>query len=133
MQLDADRQRRGYLLFSPDGLTTQYPASLDRRELAITTTEQVGNYRLLSGGAGRLDLGFSVNYATEQTQLERISEGELAGIFGPVKFRLARTQQQIDRDISAGRVGRELFPSLILIIAIVLALESLVSNRFYRE
>ncbi|NLF08772.1 MAG: hypothetical protein GX594_12455 [Pirellulaceae bacterium] len=133
LQLDADRQRCGYLLFSPDGLTTQYPASLDRRELAITTTEQVGNYRLLSGGAGRLDLGFSVNYAPDQTQLERISEGELAGIFGPVKFRLARTQQQIDRDISTGRVGRELFPSLIFIVVLVLGFELLVSNRFYKE
>lgn len=133
LRLDADQQRRGYLLFSPDGMSTQYPAVLDRPELAITTTEQVGNYRLLSGGQGRVDLGFSVNYALGQTQLERLTEAELSGVFGPVPYRMAKTRQQIDRDISAGRVGRELFPSLILIIALVLALESLVSNKFYRE
>ena len=31
-------------------------------------------------------------------------------MFGPLKFRLARTRQQIDRDVSLGRVGRELYP-----------------------
>ncbi len=133
MRLDPAQQRRGYLLFTPDGMSTPYPAVLDRRELPITTTDQVGNYRLLSGGEGQVDLGFSVNYAPKQTQLERITEGELSGIFGPVKYRLARTRQQIDRDISAGRVGRELFPPLILIVALILALESFVSNRFYKE
>ena len=44
-------------------------------------------------------------------------------MFGPVKFHLARTREQIDRDISTGRVGRELFPPLILIVALVLGLE----------
>ena len=32
-----------------------------------------------------------------------------------------------------GRVGRELFPPLILIVALVLGLEMLVANRFYKE
>ena len=133
LQLDAAQRRQGYLLFLPDGMSISRQAVLDRRELPIDTTNQVGNYRLRSGGQGEVDLGFSVNYAPQQTQLERISEAELSGAFGPAKYRLARTRRQIDRDISAGRVGRELFPSLILIVALVLALESLVSNRFYKE
>ena len=133
LQLDADRRRRGHLLIAPDGTSTPYPAALDRSDLAVTTTEQIGNYQLLSGGQERTDLGFSVNYAPEQTQLDRVAEAEFAGIFGPLQYRMAKTRQQIDRDISAGRIGRELFPPLILIIALVLALESLVSNRFYKE
>ena len=93
----------------------------------------MGNYRLQAGGSGGENLGFSVNYAPEQTQLDRLTDKELAELFGPVKFRLARTREQIDRDISMGRVGRELFPPLILIVAIVLGLEMLVANRFYKE
>ena len=54
-------------------------------------------------------------------------------MFGPVKFHLARTRQQIDRDISTGRVGRELFPPLIVFVALVLGLELFVANRFYEE
>ncbi len=137
LRLDPTQQRRGYLLTTPDGLSSQYPAELNRRELAVTTTDQVGSYRLRAGGTsgvvGGVDLGFSVNYALGQTQLDRLTDPELAGVFGPVKYRLARTREQIDRDISAGRVGRELFPPLILIVAILLGLELLVSNRFYRE
>ena len=48
-----------------------------------------------------------------------MTDQELSGIFGPLQFRLARTRQQIDRDVSAGRVGRELYPVLILIVALV--------------
>ena len=50
-----------------------------------------------------------------------------------LKFRLARTRQQIDRDVSLGRTGRELYPPLIVLIALVLGLEMLVANRFYKE
>ncbi len=133
MRLDAAQSRRSYLLFKPDGQSSPYSPNLDRRELPISTTDQVGNYRLESGGAGGVKLGFSVNYAPDQTRLDRLSDHELAAMFGPLKFQLAHTREQIDRDISTGRVGRELFPPLILMVALVLALEMLVANRFYRE
>jgi hypothetical protein len=80
-----------------------------------------------------VNLGFSVNYAVHETQLDRLTDQELAGVFGPLKFRLARTRQQIDRDVSLGRTGRELYPPLILLIALALGLEMLVANRFYKE
>ena len=133
LPLDDPARRRSYMLFTPDGLGFPISADLQRDELAITATDQVGNYRLQAGGAEGVDLGYSVNYAAEQTQLERLNDEVLTGIFGPVKYRLARTRQQIDRDISAGRVGQELFPPLILLVAIILGLEMLVANRFYRE
>ena len=110
-----------------------FPPNLGRHDLAITATDRVGNYRVQAGGSHGVDLGFSVNYAPEQTRLDRLTDQELTEMFGPVKFRLAHTRQQIDRDISVGRVGRELFPPLIVMLAMVLALELFVSNRFYRE
>lgn len=132
LPLDATAGRQSFLLFAPGGETTPYAADLNRQELAITTTDRVGNYRLRSGGTGGVDLGFSVNYAPDQTRLDRLDDRELAALFGPVKYRLARTQKQIDRDVSAGRVGRELYPPLVLIVALVLGLEMFVANRFYR-
>jgi hypothetical protein len=133
LRLDAAQQRRGLMLFAPDGTSSPYPADLSRRELAIAATEQAGNYRLAVEGDPAASLGFSVNYAPEQTRLERIEPNELAGLFAPLEIRMARTRGQIDRDVSQGRVGRELFPALIIVVALVLALESLVANRFYRE
>ncbi len=133
LQLDAAARRRGYMLFAPGELSFPIPADLNRRELAITATDRVGNYRLQAGGSGGVNLGFSVNYAVHETQLDRLSDQELAGVFGPLRFRLARTRQQIDRDVSLGRTGRELYPPLIVLIALVLGLEMLVANRFYKE
>ena len=133
VRLDEASRRRGYMLYAPDGLTTPYPADLNRRDLIVTTTDRVGNYRLRSGGAEGVDLGFSVNYAPEQIRLDRMTDAELSAIFSPIKFQLARTREQIDRNISTGRVGRELFPPMILLVALVLAFEMLVSNRFYKE
>ena len=101
--------------------------------LVITATDQVGNYRVKAGGKAGVDRGYSVNYGSGQTQLQRIDEQELAKILAPSAYRVARTQNEIERDISTGRVGRELFPTLILLVALALAMEHLVANRFYKE
>jgi hypothetical protein len=131
--LDTATRRRDYLLFTPGGLSFPVSADLKRHEVAVTATDQVGNYRLQAGGSEGVDFGFSVNYAPDQTRLDRLNDQELVGLFGTVKFRLARTRAQIDRDISVGRVGRELYPALILVVALVLGLEMLVADRFYKE
>ena len=46
---------------------------------------------------------------------------------------MSRSQEQIDRHVSLDRVGRELFPLLIAIVAILLGAEHVLANRFYRE
>ena len=107
---------------------------MKKHALIITTTEQPGQYRLQAGGqAAGVDRGFSVNLAQEQTQLQRIAEKQLLALFGPFKPHLAHSRDQIDRSVSMARVGRELFAPLILLVALVLAAECLVANRFYKE
>ena len=51
LQLDAAARRRGYMLFAPGELSFPIPADLNRRELPITATDRVGNYRLQAGGS----------------------------------------------------------------------------------
>jgi hypothetical protein len=46
--------------------------------------------------------------------------------------RTARTRQEIEVRVGLGRVGRELFPALILAVVVVLGAEHLLSNRFYQ-
>ncbi len=132
--LDPNQQRSTYLLTGPGGINFPLSADQQHHRLVVTVTEQPGNYRVRAGGEkGGFDRGLSVNLAPEQTQLERLAENALGEIFGPYKIRVARTKEQIDRDISMGRVGRELFPPLILIVALILALESAAANKFYRH
>jgi len=134
LRLDAAERRRNYLLTTPAGLKFSLAADLRRHVLVVTSTDQVGNYRVQAGGReSGVDRGFSVNFSPPQTQLEQLPEKELAELFGPLKYRLARTKNEIERDISTARTGRELFGPLILLVAVLLAFEHLVANRFYRN
>lgn len=132
LPLDDQGRRRTYVLTAPDNVKTTITP--DRHELSITAAEMAGNYQVQGGGrASGIERGFSVNLTPDQTRLDRIEEAQLAELFGPFKFRLARTADQIDRSVTMGRVGRELYPMLILILAGVLALEYVIANRFYRQ
>jgi hypothetical protein len=118
----------------PDELPFPQSADLKQHVLMVSSTQRPGNYRVRAGGLlSGVDRGFSVNLAPEQTQLGRISEEELAEFFGPDNYRIARTADEIERDLNTARVGYELFPWLILVVAVALALEHTVANRFYRE
>ena len=104
------------------------------QELAIAATEALGNYRVQAGGRQeRLDRGFSVNSPTEMSQLRRIPAARIVAALGEDRVRVARTRGEIEVRVGLGRVGRELFPALILAVALVLGAEQLLSNRFYRS
>jgi hypothetical protein len=134
LRLDPSDKHDIYQVFAPGDLTFPLSADPKRRDLTVSSTDRVGNYRVRAGGlVSGVDRGFSVNLARQQTQLERIPADELSQLFGPIDYRIARTTDQIERDINTARAGWELFPALMLAAAIVLALEHVVSNRFYRE
>lgn len=132
LALDSATQRQNYLLLAPDGLSFPLSADLKRQVLTVSSTQQPGNYRVRAGGAAGVDRGFSVNLDPEQTRLDRLTKEQKAEIFAALGCRVARTRAEIDRDVSMGRVGRELFPALILLLGVVLGAEMLVANRFYR-
>jgi hypothetical protein len=134
LKLDPETQRANYLLSGgPSDTAVTLSADPKAHRLVITAAEQPGNYRVQSGGReGGFDRGLSINLAPEQTQLERLDRKELEQIFAPEKIRIAQTKKQIDRDVSMGRVGRELFPPLVLLVAVFLGLEAFLANRFYR-
>jgi hypothetical protein len=136
LHFDRHSPQGNYLVTPDDDPTLKFQVALDpqRRVLLVSSTDRPGNYRVQAGGekAG-VDRGFSVNLAPEQTQLERLPRENLKEIFGPYDFRLAQTLDQLDRQINTARVGRDLFPLLILIVALVLGAEHVVANRFYKE
>ncbi|MGW8256550.1 MAG: BatA domain-containing protein [Thermoguttaceae bacterium] len=132
IELDPNERRSSFVLMGPGNANYPLSADLDRHQLAITAAEGPGNYRVRSGGLETgFNRGFSVNLTAAQTQLKRISQDQLEGIFGDVKIHIARAKEQIAREIVKGRVGRELFPLLIFLVVVVLALESILANRFY--
>jgi hypothetical protein len=126
--------RTSLVLTTPDGLKTTVPTDAAQETVRITTTDSPGNYTLEAGGSlAGVRTGFSVNLPVAQTELDRIGKESLDAIFGGFPYHVARNRDEIDRDVSEGRVGRELFPLFMMLVVLALAAEQVVANRFYRE
>jgi hypothetical protein len=134
LSLTPSEQVTSYVLELPGASAVRQTLAPGQTDLSITSTDAVGNYRVRAGGReGRLDRGFSVNAAVANTQLARADFAAIETALGKDRVRLARTQKEIEVRVGLGRVGRELFPVMILLLAAVLAAEGLLSNRFYRS
>jgi hypothetical protein len=124
----------GYVLTTPGGDQIRTPVDEAHHSIVVTSTEMPGNYRLRAGGGEQgADWGFSVNLPPSVSQLERVTPDELKAVFASAPFRLARERAEIDRSVSAGRAGQELFPYLMLLLILVLACEQAMGNRFYQD
>jgi hypothetical protein len=134
LRLSGEERYTTYLLATPRGDTYRQSADPKQRSIAIAATQSIGNYQVTAGGEqGGLNRGFSVNVPLKASDLTRTDEEGLKQVFGDVEFRLARNREEIDRHVSTGRVGRELFPLLMALLAIALAAEHVLANRFYRR
>ena len=132
--LNPQHSFQSYVLTAPDRTESRVTPDLKQQVLVVPFTDQLGNYRVQAGGtAGGVDRGFSVNLPAEQTRLERISQGELAQHFGPVPVRIARNREEIDLDFGPGGGIWHLFPILVFAAAVVLGLEHVTANRFYKK
>lgn len=123
-----------YLLLTPTGDSIRQSLPAGDNAITVSSTETPGSYRLVAGaGETELDRGFSVNYPLEATQIDRLTEEEFKAVLGDFPWQVARTREEIEHRVSEGRVGQELFPYLIALVAFVLAFEHFLANRFYRE
>jgi hypothetical protein len=129
------RQRvASYALYLPSGESVRRTLPPGEDAIRISTTGDLGNYRVASGGESRqLDRGFSINVAPEVTQLERIAREALAAALPAKQIEIARSLGDVQRYVDIGRSGRELFSWAITLVALVWGTEHLLSNRFYRE
>jgi hypothetical protein len=111
-----------------------FPVAIDRARgtVTITATLDPGNYKVRAGGeaAGVAD-GFSANLDPAATDFRRLSPEDLTRVLGS-DHRLARTEDEIVRDVNEDRIGTELFGWTIVLAAIAMALDWIVANRFYR-
>ncbi len=123
-----------YVLRMPGSEAVRQSLAPGQQDLHIASTERLGNYRVLAGGEqGALDRGFSMNAPATMSRLERAPFEPIAEVLGKDRVRLAHTREEIEVRVGLGRVGWELFPWLILAMALVLGAEQVLSNRFYRE
>ena len=110
-----------------------FPAAVDQKRgtITVTATQLPGNYVVRAGGeVGGVSKGFSANVAPAATDFSRLSAADLAAVLGP-DHRLVRTEDELVRDVNRERVGSELFPWFIVLVALAMAADWIVANRFY--
>jgi hypothetical protein len=134
LPLAPNEQVSSYVLQLPDSSAVRQSLAAGQHNLSIASAESLGNYRVRAGGdKERLDRGFSVNLPAEMSRLDRVEAKELVKTLGDERARVARTRDEIELRVGVGRVGHELFPALILAVALVMAAEQLLANRFYES
>ena len=134
LPVEAEQAGSMYVLTTPTGDEFRRTIDGQQQAVVVTTTDWPGSYRVRAGGQqGGIDRGFSVNLPTTASELTRLPANALPGVFGEASYQVARGRDEIDREIRTGRVGRELFGLLILLLAVVLAWEHFTANRFYRD
>lgn len=132
LPLAPEEQVTSYVLSMPDASAVRQPITSGQHDVTIAATESTGNYRVRAGGRQeRLDRGFSINVPAELTQLERADGSAIVKSLGDERARIARTREEIEVRVGLARTGRELFPALIIAMALALAAEGLLANRFY--
>jgi hypothetical protein len=134
IHLTQQQQVGSYVLRLPDGQAGSRVAATGGDEVAISVTDELGNYRLTAGGKSqRLDRGFSVNASAKLSDLARFDPEKLTAALPKDRFRLAENLEMVEEYVDVGRSGRELFPWAICLVAVIWGTEHLLANRFYGE
>ncbi len=126
-----DLEPERYQLFPPEG--DLYDVAGVDGAIQIRFTESPGAYRLKGNRGGIILRGFSANLPAESTRLDRAPAERLEDAFGPEGYQSVREREQIERAQGRQRMGREIYPLLVILLTIVLGMEHLLANRFYRQ
>jgi hypothetical protein len=127
------RRRDGQATFVENPVGESFPVAVDQERGTVTVTETrlPGNYRVRSGGeADSATKAFSVNLAPSATNARRLEADAARRLFGPAA-RVARTDDELVREVNLERVGAELYGWMIVAVAAFMAFDWALANRFY--
>lgn len=137
LPIDPTHRYKNYNVVGPDKKTSDRltPTGTDS-SLVIVAPQQIGQWTVSASGdegAGET-LGFSVNPPASESRFVPLEPADLNKLFGGKDgYALAVDQKSLGDMQILDRVGRELFPWLIIVIMMVVTAENLLANRFYRE
>lgn len=129
---DRDSMPVEYRLFSPRDEEPVRVMASDNL-LRYKFTDVPGTYRLKGQFEGPVLRGFSVNLPAAATDLQRLPAEQLDRILGEDRYQLANQREELQNQQGMTRMGQEFYPILALAMSLVLALELIMSNRFYKK
>jgi hypothetical protein len=136
LAIDSSKRFTGYTLLGPETRQTErLNAPITQGSLLVSQPAQVGHWKVTATGpdGAAQTLGFSVNVPTAELDLRPMTAADLDGLLGKDKYGLATGLDELKRVQGEERVGRELFPWVMLGILVLVTIESLLANTFYKE
>lgn len=122
-----------YQAFSPQPDKSPTPLNTVDGKIRYRFTDAPGHYRFKGAFNQEVVLrGFSANLSQSATDLTRILPDKLDSFLGPDRYQIARKKDEIQRQQGTARRGKEFYSLLILMMLVILAVEHLMSNRFYQ-
>ena len=131
VQLFPPRPVTEFSVVAPDG--SQRPGqSKAGQVLSVNVSEALGHYAVRGrGDAQDWRAGFSLNLDAAERDLVRMTTEDLDAVLGADRYQLAGDLEELQRRVGDMRIGREVFPMVLLLLLIVFCCEHLVANRFY--
>lgn len=104
-----------------------------RSTLTIPAVRLAGHWRIDADEGDRVFAsGFSVNVPAEESALLPLPAEQLAELLGEKRVAVATDPEQLDEVVGEGRVGKELFGWLMLLVIALVCVEGYFANRFYK-
>lgn len=123
-----------YRLRRPRLRSTEGTLPFDEKSLLLTDVDEPGHYQLRSADEGiSFESDFSANIPDSESNLTTISKEALDEILGEDRYSRVTDPQELDRAVSLGRLGVEVFPVLMCLLIILFCTEHLMANFFYDE
>ena len=127
---DPDHDPLRYRLFAPG--QESFDIAAQDKKVVVRFTERPGIYRLKGRRESSVVRGFSVNTPAAMFNLARIDPTGLAKFLPADRYHYATQRSEITARIGQARMGREFYPYLMVALVLVVGLEHLLANRFYR-
>ncbi|MGP0065782.1 MAG: BatA domain-containing protein [Isosphaeraceae bacterium] len=135
LKLDPNAHLTSFAVKGPDGKTADVrpPSGHEFLEVASAQTPGQWDIKATSDDKRTSTLGFSMNPPRAESQFTLLQKQDLDTIFGKDGYVLAEDAQALKKEEGLARFGYEAFPTLMILILIVVTLENFLANTFYKE
>ncbi len=136
LSLGPGARYQNFLLMGPESKSPDALApSATSDYLEIVAPQMLGQWTVMAKDAEnhQTKLGFSLNAPVSESKFTPLEPKDLDVIFGKDGYALAEDTAALEKYQEKVRVGNELFPWLMMLILLIVTLENLLANTFYKE
>ncbi|MEZ6047974.1 MAG: hypothetical protein R3C11_20840 [Planctomycetaceae bacterium] len=132
LSLNEDDAGTNFLLRQPDLKQLPIEADRDNKMLLIRNGEALGQYQILERkNLSTPYFAYSLNIDETESNLEQITTDDLDQLLGSERYQIARSTEELTRQVGLGRIGQEMFPIVLALLFAFFWGEHFIANRFY--